>query len=66
MKHNKGTYKYIFSLPYHHLSKRKISISLCYNDLNVSLFVIHDSEIIHKINKYKKYYYKNLIKIQIN
>lgn len=42
-------------LPYRHLNKRKISISLCYNGLSVSLFVIHGSKITQKINYYKNY-----------
>lgn len=44
------------NLLYHHLNKRKISISQYYNGLGVSLFVIHDSVIIHKINKYNNNY----------
>lgn len=33
-----------FILPCRHLNKRKTSILLYYNGLDVSLFVIHDSE----------------------
>lgn len=51
----------MLNLPCHHLNKRRISISLCYNDLGVSLFVIHGSKITHKINKYIKKYLKLLI-----
>jgi len=40
------------NLPCHRLNKRKISILLCYNGLDVSLFVIHDSKTIIKINKH--------------